>query len=181
MGDALLKMREVCRLGRVVLDTASRFMKVGVTGDQIDRVVYQACVDRQIYPSPLNYNRFPKAVCISPNEVICHGIPDCRPLEEGDIVNLDVSVFYKGFHSDLNETFFIGQCDEDSHRLVSTAYRALHAAAKLIRPGTFYRDVGTDIHNEAVKNGCSVVNTYCVTALENFSTDPLESHTTRKT
>eukprot|EP00405_Crypthecodinium_cohnii_P056822 CAMPEP_0206615826 /NCGR_PEP_ID=MMETSP0325_2-20121206/58543_1 /ASSEMBLY_ACC=CAM_ASM_000347 /TAXON_ID=2866 /ORGANISM="Crypthecodinium cohnii, Strain Seligo" /LENGTH=441 /DNA_ID=CAMNT_0054137237 /DNA_START=68 /DNA_END=1393 /DNA_ORIENTATION=+ len=160
-GEQLATMKEVCRLGREVLDIASRFLKAGVTGDQIDRIVYQACVERQLYPSPLNYNGFPKTVCVSANEVICHGIPDCRPIEEGDIINLDVSVFYKGLHTDLNETFLIGQCDEDSHRLVRTAYKSLHAAAKLIRPGTFYRDVGNDIHLEAVKNGCSVVNTYC--------------------
>lgn len=160
-GSALVTMREVCRMGREVLDIASRFMKAGVTGDQIDRIVYQACVDRKIYPSPLNYNRFPKSVCVSPNEVICHGIPDCRPIEEGDIVNLDVSVFYNGYHSDLNETFFIGECDEDSQRLVRTAYNSLREASKMIRPGTFYRDVGNNISAEAAKSNCAVVNTYC--------------------
>jgi len=160
-GAELETMREACRLGREVLDIASRFMKVGVTGDQIDRVVFQACVDRKIYPSPLNYYRFPKSVCVSPNEVICHGIPDSRPIEDGDIVNLDVSIYHKGFHSDLNETFFVGECDEESHRLVRTAYSALHAAASMIRPGTFYRDLGNVIHNEAVKTNCAVVTTYC--------------------
>mmetsp|Transcript_58709 Transcript_58709/g.154642 ORF Transcript_58709/g.154642 Transcript_58709/m.154642 type:complete len:374 (+) Transcript_58709:2-1123(+) len=160
-GKELATMREACRLGREILDVAGRFMRVGVTGDQIDRIVYQACVDRKIYPSPLNYYRFPKAVCVSPNEVICHGIPDCRPIESGDIVNLDVSIFYEGYHSDLNETFFVGECDEDSHRLVRTAYNALHEAAKLIRPGTFYRDLGDYIHKEASKSNCAVVTTYC--------------------
>mmetsp|Transcript_44150 Transcript_44150/g.116871 ORF Transcript_44150/g.116871 Transcript_44150/m.116871 type:complete len:478 (-) Transcript_44150:74-1507(-) len=160
-GQELGTMREACKLGREVLDIAGRFMKVGVTGDQIDRIVWQACFDRKIYPSPLNYYRFPKSVCVSPNEVICHGIPDCRPLEEGEIVNLDVSIYYKGFHSDLNETFFIGKCDDDAHRLVRTAYCALYQAASLIRPGTLYRDLGNVIHAEAVKNNCAVVTTYC--------------------
>ena len=89
-GEELETMRMACKLGREVLDIAARFMRPGVTGDEIDRVVYQACVDRKIYPSPLNYFRFPKTVCVSTNEVICHGIPDCRVIEEGDIVNLDV-------------------------------------------------------------------------------------------
>merc|ERR1719440_2351031 len=120
-GEELKIMREACRYGREVLDIAARFMREGVTGDEIDRVVYQACVDRKIYPSPLNYFTFPKSVCVSANEVICHGIPDCRPIENGDIINLDVSIYYNGFHSDLNETFFIGECDEDAHRLVRTA------------------------------------------------------------
>jgi len=160
-GEELETMRMACKLGREVLDIAARFMRPGVTGDEIDRVVYQACVDRKIYPSPLNYFRFPKTVCVSANEVICHGIPDCRPIEEGDVVNLDVSIFYQGFHSDLNETFFIGECDEDSQRLVRTAYSSLFAASQLIRPGTFYRDLGTAINAEASKNNCAVVTTYC--------------------
>lgn len=160
-GQELETMRMACKLGREVLDIAARFMRPGVTGDEIDRVVYQACVDRKIYPSPLNYFRFPKTVCVSANEVICHGIPDCRPIEEGDIVNLDVSIFYQGFHSDLNETFFIGDCDEDSQRLVRTAYSSLFAASQLIRPGTFYRDLGNAINAEAGKNNCAVVTTYC--------------------
>jgi methionyl aminopeptidase len=160
-GEDLSTMKETCRLGREVLDIASKFMRAGVTGDEIDRIVWQACTDRKLYPSPLNYNGFPKSVCVSPNEVICHGIPDCRPLREGDIVNLDVSVFYRGFHADLNETFFIGKCDDDSKNLVCTAYNALRAAAELIRPGTLYRDLGAAIHSETVKNGCAVVPTYC--------------------
>jgi methionyl aminopeptidase len=160
-GKDLETMRQACRYGREVLDIAARYLREGVTGDEIDRVVYQACVDRKIYPSPLNYFRFPKSVCVSANEVICHGIPDCRPIENGDIVNLDVSIYYNGFHADLNETFFIGDCDEDSHRLVRTAYNALQEAAKMIRPGTLYRDLGNSIHAEAVKNNCSVVTTYC--------------------
>jgi len=160
-GEELATMREACRLGREVLDTAARFMKVGVTGDQIDRIVYQACVDRKIYPSPLNYYRFPKSVCVSANEVICHGIPDGRPIEDGDIVNLDISIYHKGYHSDLNETFLVGNCDEESHRLVRTAYNALLAASQMIKPGTFYRDLGNNIHAEAVKSNCAVVTTYC--------------------
>lgn len=154
-------MRQACVLGREVLDIASRFLRPGVTGDQIDRIVWQACADRKLYPSPLNYFGFPKSVCVSPNEVICHGIPNCRPLEEGDIVNLDVSVCFRGFHSDLNETFFIGKCDSESHSLVQTTYEALQAASKLIRPGTLYRDLGAAIQAVAESGGCTVVPAYC--------------------
>lgn len=160
-GADLETMRKVCRLGREVLDIAARFMKAGVTGDQIDRVVWKACEERQLYPSPLNYCGFPKSLCVSPNEVICHGIPDCRPIKEGDIVNLDISVYYQGFHSDLNETFFIGQCDEESHTLVRAAYDALRVCCQMIRPGTFYRDLGDAIHAVSVKNGCTVVPAFC--------------------
>jgi len=160
-GEDLKTMRQACRYGREVLDIAARYLQAGVTGDEIDRVVFQACCDRKIYPSPLNYYRFPKSVCVSPNEVICHGIPDSRPIEEGDIVNLDISIYYKGFHSDLNETFFVGRCDDESHKLVKTAYCALQAACDQIKPGTLYRDLGNFIHAEATKTACSVVTTYC--------------------
>jgi len=159
-GEELLTMREACRLGREILDIASRAVKVGVTGDYIDRLVYAACCERNCYPSPLGYYLFPKSVCTSVNEVICHGIPDCRPLQEGDIVNLDVSIYYKGFHSDLNETFFVGNCDEDQHRVVRAAYEALLDASKMIRPGTLYRDLGAVIQASAAKQGCSVVASY---------------------
>eukprot|EP00439_Symbiodinium_sp_Y106_P005306 s4339_g1.t1 len=102
-------------------------------------VVYAACRERRLYPSPLNYMGFPKSVCVSANEVICHGIPDSRPLQEGDIVNLDVSVCHEGFHADLNETYFIGQCDEESHHLVRSTYDALKASVALIRPGRMFK------------------------------------------
>eukprot|EP00960_Hanusia_phi_P053992 762517-Hanusia_phi.AAC.2 len=80
-GDSIEGMRLAGRLGREVLDIAARFLRAGVTGDEIDRIVHAACMERNCYPSPLNYHQFPKSVCVSPNEVICHGIPDCRPIQ----------------------------------------------------------------------------------------------------
>lgn len=160
VGDELVTMREACRLGREVLDLVSRALKPGVTGDFLDRVVYHACCEREIYPSPLNYSMFPKSVCVSPNEVICHGIPDMRPIEDGDIVNLDVSIFYKGFHSDLNETFLCGNVPEEKLKVVRAAYESLQAAADMLKPGVMYRDLGNAIQSAAGRNGCSVVNTY---------------------
>mmetsp|Transcript_22367 Transcript_22367/g.27361 ORF Transcript_22367/g.27361 Transcript_22367/m.27361 type:complete len:293 (+) Transcript_22367:180-1058(+) len=118
-------MRDVCRIGREVLDIGGKFLKAGATGDEIDRIIHAATIERGAYPSPLNYNNFPKSVCVSVNEVICHGIPDCRKIQEGDIVNLDVSVYKNGFHADLNETYIVGDVDEDAIRLVKTAYECL--------------------------------------------------------
>jgi len=159
-GKDLETMREACRLGREVIDLVSRALKPGVTGDYLDRIVYAACCDRKIYPSPLNYNGFPKSVCVSPNEVICHGIPDCRPIVDGDIVNLDVSIYYNGFHSDLNETFLVGDVDESKQKLVRAAYESLQAASMMLKPGVMYRDLGAVIQAAASKYGCSVVSTY---------------------
>lgn len=156
-GEELEIMREACALGREVLDIASRFTRAGVTGDEIDRVVWRACAERGLYPSPLNYMGFPKSVCVSVNEVICHGIPDQRPLRDGDIVNLDVSVYHRGFHADLNETLFVGQCDEESHKLVRSCYAALKAASELIRPGAMYRSLGAAISVVAEETGCATV------------------------
>lgn len=132
-------MREACRIGREVLDAAGAAVRVGVTCDELDRIVHEATIERGAYPSPLNYHRFPKSVCTSVNEVICHGIPDLRELQDGDIVNIDVSVYKDGFHADLNETFLVGNVDEDSVRLVKCAYESLAAAVAICKPGTLYR------------------------------------------
>ena len=114
------------------------------------------------YPSPLNYYNFPKSVCTSVNEVICHGIPDYREIEDGDIVNLDISVYDAGgFHGDLNETFCVGNVDSDGRRVVQTSFECLQAAMELVKPGTLYRDLGNTIEKVAKQNRCSVVRTYC--------------------
>jgi len=142
------------------LDIAGRYVRAGVTGDDIDRIVHYACIERNAYPSPLNYYDFPKSVCVSVNEIICHGIPDFRPLQDGDIVNIDISVYVDGVHSDLNEMFMIGEVDEEGRNLVKTAYLALQAACRMIKPGTYYRDVGSEITKVATKGGCAVVRKY---------------------
>lgn len=103
-------------------------MKPGVTTDEIDRVIHEATIARGAYPSTLNYNGYKKSCCISVNEVICHGIPDQRPLQEGDIVNLDVSLFKDGFHSDLNETMPVGKVDDEASRLIKTTRECLENA-----------------------------------------------------
>merc|ERR1711936_263030 len=140
--EEIENLRVACKLGREVLDEAFNAVAIGVTTDEIDRIVHEATVDRDCYPSPLNYYQFPKSCCTSVNEVICHGIPDLRPLQEGDIVNIDISVFHKGFHGDLNETYFVGTPDEDSIRLVTTSFECLDLAIKACKPGMRYRDVG---------------------------------------
>mmetsp|Transcript_7853 Transcript_7853/g.7433 ORF Transcript_7853/g.7433 Transcript_7853/m.7433 type:complete len:413 (-) Transcript_7853:180-1418(-) len=160
--DGEVGLRHACRMGREVLDEASRALRVGVTTDEIDRVVHEACLERDCYPSPLRYYNFPKSVCTSVNEVICHGIPDFREVQDGDIVNLDVTVFNRGgFHGDLNETFLVGQVDDDGKRLVRTAFQCLANALDKVKPGVLYRDLGTVISKTAQAQKCSVVRTYC--------------------
>jgi len=155
-------MRIASTLGAEVLAIAGKMAKPGVTTDEIDRVVHEAIIERNCYPSPLNYRGFPKSVCTSVNEVICHGIPDSRELVDGDIMNCDVTVFYNGFHADLNETWLIGDSHTEKDKLlVQTTYECLELAIAACKPGKLYRDVGAVIQKHASKNGLSVVRTYC--------------------
>lgn len=154
-------IRKACRLGREILDKAHAAVRPGVTTDDIDKVVHGATIAAGAYPSPLNYHSFPKSVCTSVNEVICHGIPDRRPLEDGDIVNVDVTAYYQGYHGDLNETFVVGNADDASKKLIKTTYECLHKALAAIKPGMRYRDVGDIISQHAQSQGMSVVKSYC--------------------
>ncbi|KAK8213687.1 peptidase M24, structural domain-containing protein [Phyllosticta capitalensis] len=157
-------MRKVCRLSREVLDIAARAAVPGVTTDYVDEVVHKACVERNAYPSPLNYYHFPKSVCTSLNEIICHGIPDQRVLQDGDILNIDVSLYHNGFHGDINETYYIGEkalADADSIRVVETARDTLDEAIKIVKPGMLFREPGNVIEKLSKQRNCSVVKTYC--------------------
>lgn len=155
------KMRKVCTISREVLEEGIKVAKVGATTDEIDRVIHDACIERNSYPSPLNYYRFPKSCCTSVNEVICHGIPDQYELKDGDILNIDVSVFHDGFHGDLNETIAMGNVDERGLELVKTTRECLDLAIAACKPGVLYRDMGNIIQKHASSHGFSVVKTYC--------------------
>ncbi|KAI8374746.1 peptidase M24, structural domain-containing protein [Radiomyces spectabilis] len=159
--DEIEGMRKVCKIAREVLDIGAAAIRPGITTDEIDRIIHEATIERGAYPSPLNYYNFPKSVCTSVNEVICHGIPDKRPLKEGDIVNLDVTCYYGGFHGDLNETYLVGKVDEQGQKLVQTARECLEKAIAMVKPGIRYRDFGKVIEEHAKKNGFSVVRTFC--------------------
>eukprot|EP01083_Nonionella_stella_P194969 718614_1 len=154
-------MREVCRLGREVLDIAGHAVRPGITTEEIDIIVHEACMERKCYPSPLNYHSFPKSCCTSVNEVICHGIPDARKLEDGDIVNIDITVYFKGHHGDLNETFLVGNVEQKYKNLVKTAYESMMLAFDHVQPGVMVRDFGKIISKHVAKKGYSVVRSYC--------------------
>lgn len=159
-GEELERIRKVCALSREVLDIACAAVKPGMTTDELDRIVHEATIERNMYPSPLNYYNFPKSVCTSINEIICHGIPDNRPLEEGDIVNIDVSCYFGGMHGDLNEVVFVGKPSDESVRLVHTTYESLMAAIASVKPRGLYKHLGDVIEARATKDGFSVVKTY---------------------
>jgi len=158
--EELDQIRYSCRLTRECLDLAHSMAKPGVTTEEIDIAVHEFCVEHNAYPSPLNYYNFPKSVCTSVNEVICHGIPDSRPLENGDICNVDVSIYYRGYHGDANETFLVGEVDDQTKNLVKTTYEALMAAIDSCKPGQKYREIGNIISNYVEPKGYSVVKSY---------------------
>ncbi|KAI1822772.1 methionine aminopeptidase 1 [Xylaria intraflava] len=153
-------MRKVARLSREVLDIVAAELRPGITTDYLDEICHNACIERNAYPSPLNYNHFPKSLCTSPNEVVCHGIPDQRVLLDGDILNLDISLYHGGYHADVNETYYIGdkaRADPDSVRVVETARECLDEAIKLVRPDMPIREFGKVIERHAKSRGCAVI------------------------
>lgn len=157
-------VRAACRVAREVLDAATAAVRPGITTDELDRLVHAETVRRGAYPSPLNYEGFPKSVCTSVNEVVCHGIPDARPLAAGDIVNLDVTCYYRGYHGDVNETVPVGPADAldaRSRRLIETAYAAMMRGIDTVRPGAHYHDIGDAIGAFVRPSGFSVVRDYC--------------------
>ena len=155
-GDDLALLRDTCSLGRDVLDYAHTLVAPGVTTEEIDRLVHEYIIEHDAYPSPLNYYGFPRSLCTSVNEVICHGIPDSRPLQDGDIVNLDVTVYKHGFHGDLNETVLVGpNVSESSRFLVESTYTALMKAIEYCKPGAMYRELGNIISNHVEPLGYS--------------------------
>lgn len=155
-------LRKACHVGRLVIDAVARAIKPGVTTDFLDKVAHETTIKNGGYPSPLNYHGFPKSCCTSVNEVVCHGIPDARALEDGDIVNIDISVYVDGYHGDLNETYLVGDnVDEAGKKLVRETLRSLEKSIALCRPGTRFRDIGDVVTRHAQSQGLSVVKTYC--------------------
>jgi methionyl aminopeptidase len=166
------RMRRAGALAAEVLRMAGERVASGVTTDEIDVFVHDLTIARGAYPSPLNYNGFPKSVCTSVNEVICHGIPDARPLEDGDIVNLDVTVYLDGVHGDTNATFFVGDVDDESRQLVGVTEQCMWNGIEAVVPGRPLSDIGRAIEDTARKHRYGVVRSFIGHGIgEQFHTD----------
>jgi len=159
--QGLAKMRASCRLAADILEMAGRLVVPGVSTEEIDEAVHAATVAAGAYPSPLNYGRFPKSVCTSVNEVICHGIPDDTVLQEGDIVNVDVTVFLDGYHGDTSRTFLVGAVDAQAAQLVAATQAAMEAGIAVCRPGAPFRLIGAAIHAVADRFGYGTCAGFC--------------------
>jgi methionyl aminopeptidase len=153
-------MRHVGKLTADVLELAGRAVKPGVTTDEIDIYVHDLCIERDSYPSPLNYSGYPKSVCTSVNEIICHGIPDSRKLEDGDIVNLDVTLYLGGVHGDSNATFAVGQIDETSQALIDVTLECLWRGIAAVKPGSLINEIGRAIEDHARPQRYGVVRSF---------------------
>jgi methionyl aminopeptidase len=175
--DQIERMRSACREARKVLETAKAAVRPGITTDEIDAITHQAYIDLGGYPSTLNYHGYPKSLCTSVNEVICHGIPDSRPLEEGDIVNLDITIYINGMHGDLSETVLVGEVDEQSRNLVQATHESMMRGIEAVRPGGMIRDIGQAIQFRAEKQGYGVVQAFVGHGIgEQFHMDPQVPH-----
>lgn len=159
--DEIEKMRAAGRVAREVLDIAGAAIAPGITTDEIDNIVHTESLKRGAYPSPLNYHGFPKSCCTSVNEVICHGIPDDRKLEEGDIVNLDITCYLNGYHGDCSEMFVVGETDDESKKLLQTTYDCWIKAMEFVQPGRDYKDIGAIIEDHVVERGFTTVKNFC--------------------
>ncbi len=159
----IARMRKACRLAADLLVAVGDIIVPGVSTDEIDRFVHQWTLDHDAVPAPLNYRGFPRSVCTSVNEVVCHGIPEDRLLRNGDIVNVDVTPIFprrNGFHGDSSITYYVGEPTPLARHVVEVAREALEIGIEEVRPGAFVGDIGAAIQRFVEAKGCSVVREY---------------------
>jgi methionyl aminopeptidase len=159
--DVIMRMRSTCQAAARILKLVGESVKEGITTDELDAIAHDAYIAEGGYPSPLNYHHFPKSICTSVNEVICHGIPDSTQLKNGDIVNIDVTIYKDGVHGDTNATFLVGDVHPRVKELVEVSERALMHAIATVKPGVRVRDLGKAIERVVKPSGFSIVESYC--------------------
>ncbi|MDP6178279.1 MAG: type I methionyl aminopeptidase [Desulfatiglandales bacterium] len=153
----------IMRAGRLAIDTlqlVEEHIKTGISTDEINTLVHEFTLRHGAVPAPLNYRGFPKSVCVSVNEVICHGIPGDRVLNDGDIVNVDVTPILNGYYADASKTLFVGTPGADARKIVKVARECLKAGMSMVRPNNRIGDIGWAIQRYAESHGCSVVREF---------------------
>ncbi|MDZ5661642.1 type I methionyl aminopeptidase [Nocardioides sp. S-58] len=158
--ETIERMRIAGRLAAQARELVGAHVVPGVTTDELDRIGHEFLCDHGAYPSTLGYRGFPKSLCSSVNEVICHGIPDSRVVEDGDIVNIDITAFIDGVHGDTNATFLAGEVDEETRLLVERTREALDRAIKAVKPGRRVNTIGRVIEAYAKRFGYGVVRDF---------------------
>ena len=155
-------MRETSRLAAKTLEFIGPHVVPGVSTEKLDKLCHEFIMDHGAYPAPLNYHGFPKSICTSRNEVICHGIPSKKDiLKDGDILNIDVTTKLNGFHGDTNKTFFVGEVSSKIKKLVDVTYECMWEGIKVVKPGNRIGDIGGVISKLAGEHNYGVVQEYC--------------------
>ncbi|KLO14520.1 methionyl aminopeptidase [Schizopora paradoxa] len=154
--EVVSKLRRAGALAKEVLRDAEGLVKPGVTTNAIDKHIHEFIISKKAYPSPLHYSDFPRSCCTSVNNIVVHGIPDDRSLKDGDIVNIDVTVYLDGFHGDTSRTFLVGNVDIEGRKLVTATEIALQAGIKACKPGAHFKFIGAAIQAVADLHGYSV-------------------------
>ena len=158
--ETIEKMHKAGQLAAQALRACAEVVEVGVPTDEIDRVGHEYLCDHGAYPSTLGYKGYPKSLCTSVNECICHGIPDSRRLEDGDICNIDITAYLDGVHGDTNATFLVGDVDDESRLLVERTEESLRRAINAVRPGRRINVIGRVIESYAKRFGYGVVTDF---------------------
>ena len=158
--ETIEKIRKAGQIAAQALQAVGEAIRPGVTTDELDRIGHDFIISHDAYPSCLGYMGFPKSLCTSINEVICHGIPDDRPLEDGDIINVDITAYYDGVHGDTCAMFEVGTVDEESHLLIERTREAMMRGIKAVRPGREINVIGRVIESYAHRFNYGVVRDY---------------------
>lgn len=159
--DAFEGMRKVCNLTARCLDALNDIVKPGVTTNEVDRFVFEFGMDHGAFPATLNYRGYTKSTCTSINHVVCHGIPDDKPLREGDIVNIDVTYLLDGWHGDSSRMYSVGEIKRAAERLLEVTYESLLRGIAAVKPGAKTGAIGAAIQTYAEGERCSVVRDFC--------------------
>jgi methionyl aminopeptidase len=159
--EAFAGMRKAGRLTAEALDLLVEHVKPGVTTEALDDLIFDFAMDHGALPAPLNYRGYPKSICTSLNHVVCHGIPGPRPLKEGDILNIDVTLILDGWHGDSSRMYAVGEIPRRAERLILVTYEALQRGVAAVRPGHTTGHIGEAIQSYAEAERCSIVRDFC--------------------
>ncbi len=160
--DQIEKMRIAGKLASSVLEMIGEHVKNGVTTEKLDQICHDFIVNElDSIPAPLNYNGFPKSICTSVNNVVCHGIPSEKKLKKGDIINIDITVIKDGFHGDTSKMFFIGKPSVKASKICNVARDSMMLGIEKVKPGIHLGEIGKVIGDYAQSKNCSVVRDYC--------------------
>lgn len=176
------KMRATCRLAAATLEYIAPHIRAGVTTGRLDQLCHDFIVKHDAYPAPLHYKGFPKSICTSINEVVCHGIPGDRQLQQGDIINIDITTRLDGFYGDCSDMFCIGEVSEEAERLIDITRQSLWLGIEEVASGKHVGDIGAAIEEFAAgKHGYGVVDSFCGHGIgREFHMEPKVPHVGRR-